>query len=676
MKAWIIAAAVVALSAPVCAQRETVSLDGPWKFLIDSANTGVPAAWFRRGLPAAGSRPVDVPHTWNMDAGHEEYGGAGWYERTMIVPDSWNGRFIRLRFEGVYHTATVWINGRLAGEHRGTGYTPFTLDCTQLLRPGSENAVVVRVDNAFSRQAIPFFRSFDWPKDGGILRPVALIATGRPAIGGVHVDAVPLPQSTGTSGTLHVAVRLMERSKIDLSRLRCAVAVHGSRPDVPVVTGLYRPEITGDIATLRLTMDSVRVWRCDDPALYRLSVTLTMDGTPTDSVSTTFGFREIRTQGPQLLMNGDTVRLMGVEWMPGSSLKHGMAESRPEAELMLSRLRSVNAIFTRFHWQQAEHVLDWCDRHGILVQEEIPLWGMGVPLNDTVMALARSQLSEMIEAHYNHPSVAMWGVGNELASTRKSIIDSVRALYAYAKRLDPRRLVNYVSNRLSLGEGRDASGEGDIIMWNEYQDTWYLGDPAGIRSILDTIHAAYPEKPVVVSEYGLCEPANQGGDERRVRDLLYHTAVLENTPFVAGAIYFCLNDYRTHMGEEGTGALRRRVHGVFDLEGRPKPSAATLAALCSPVEILNVGWKTGHRFEVAVIASRGLPSHPLRGYTLYWSPAGSDFRSRAISVQIPDLRPGEKLHVPLDADLGTAVDVTIVRPSGEVVARRTYDIPK
>lgn len=659
-------------------QRESLVLNGPWGFAIDSAGVGMSEGWFRAGIPKAVRRVVTVPHTWNVDPGAEHYGGFSWYERRIDVPSAWRGRSLRLHFGAVYHTARVWVNGVLAGEHAGSGYTPFTIECTGRLRPGTGNTVIVRADNAFTRAAIPFFRSFDWPKDGGIIRPVSLLATRRPAVRSIRVDAVPRPgEAPGKfSGSLRVTVRMMDDSGIDPARIRCRARVQSVFPGDLAGTFVteFQPAISDGLASGTVLLDRVRVWRCDDPALYSLSMTLLVDGQRTDSTATTFGFRDIRTRGTQLVMNHEPIRLMGVEWMPGSNPRYGMAEPPTESAAMLQRMRSVNAIFTRFHWQQAEEVLDWCDRNGIVVQEEVPLWGFGVPLNDTVMALARSQLGEMIEAHYNHPSIAMWGVGNELASTNRLIIDSLRALREHVRGLDPGRLVNYVSNRLSLGEGSDASGVGDIVMWNAYQDTWYLNDPADLRKALDTIHAAYPEKPMMITEYGLCEPANQGGDERRVRDLLYQTAVFENTPYIAGAIYFSLNDYRTHWGEEGSGTRKRRVHGVFDLDGAPKPSASILAGLSSPVEILNVGWKTAHRFEVVVIASSGLPSHPLRGYVLYWSPPGEDPRARGIRVELPDLLPGQKIQVPLDGGPGPIVEVTVVRPTGEVVARRRFEV--
>jgi hypothetical protein len=87
-----------------------------------------------------------------------------------------------------------------------------------------------------------------------------------------------------------------------------------------------------------------------------------------------------------------------------------------------------------------------------------------------------------------------------------------------------------------------------------------------------------------------------------------------------------------------------------------------------------VGWKTAHRFEVVVIASSGLPSHPLRGYVLSWSAPGEDPRTRGIRVELPDLLPGQKVHVPLDGGPGPNVEVTVERPTGEVVARRTFEI--
>lgn len=678
MKSLILLTALLLVACPSRAQRESISLDGEWKFAVDSTSIGIAEEWFRTGPPAARTRMV--PHTWNVEKGTEEYGGLGWYAKEIVVPLHWKSRSIHLQFDAVYHSCSIWINGAKAGEHRGSGYTPFAIDGSSHLIAGGKNTIVVCVDNSYSRMSIPFLRSFDWPKDGGIIRSTRMLATERPGIGRLSVTATPVLNGAPgrTSGTVQLVFRMVDAGRTRADQVRCRVRVsQGDSHQGRVVTEVSRqPQVTGDKVELTLSLDSINLWRVDSPVLYRLEVSLLVEGVRTDSTATTFGFREIRTEGTRVLLNGEPVRLMGVEWMPGSSLQGGMAETKEEMSRMLAKMRSVNAIFTRFHWQQDEAVLDWCDRNGILVQEEIPFWGYGVPLNDTLMALGRRHLDEMIGAHYNHPSIVMWGVGNELASTQGPTIDSIRALYTYAKTLDRTRLVNYVSNRLSYFEGPDASGVGDILMWNEYQDTWYLSDPSGIGGLLDSIHAGYPGKPMMVSEYGLCEPANQGGDERRIRDMIYHTAVLESKPYIAGAIYFCLNDYRTHFGEEGSGVFKRRVHGVFDMYGNAKPSADVLNRLSSPVEILNVGWKTGHLFEITVIASGGLPAHVLNGYTLFWSVPGKDFRTEGIPVALPVLRPSQKVQVPLDVDLGRHVVVTVTRPTGEVVARREFEVRK
>jgi beta-galactosidase len=343
-----------------------------------------------------------------------------------------------------------------------------------------------------------------------------------------------------------------------------------------------------------------------------------------------------------------------------------MAESSEELIGMLRKMRGVNAVFTRFHWQQDETVFDWCDRHGILVQEEVPLWGWRTPLNDTILALAKMHLDEMVGAHFNHASIVMWGVGNELASGDPATVRGVRQLYQYAKSIDSTRLVNYVSNKAAFSGGRDAIGEGDVLMFNEYQDTWYQGDPARVGGMLDTIHLDYPGRPMVISEYGVCEPAFQGGDERRINDMIYHTAVYESKPYVAGAIYFCLNDYRTHVGEAGEGVLKRRVHGVYDLQGNGKRSAQVLRRMSSPIKVINVPWKGNHLLELKLIGGGGLPSYLCSGYTLIWSSPGQDYL-KGQRVSLPDLRANESTNVFLDQFAGDAVVVTLLRPSGDVV---------
>ncbi len=650
-------------------QRDTLDLTGRWSFAVDSLHQGLLQRWYSTGLPSKLTQSVTVPHTWNSMQNLETYAGTGWYERTVTVPGSWKGKRIVLQFSAVYHDASVWINGKKAGGHIGSGFTPFQLEVSELVHPGGKDVIRVAASNSYSRNSIPFERSFDWPNDGGIIRPVALVAMPLQSIGGLRVSGIPVDAPRAPSrGKAHISFELQGTNSEgwDGSSYQLIFRCEPFTDEKPlcdtsfVITPLQRQ------CTQTIDLPQVEAWSFDAPNLYSLEVRLRRGNVLVDRVTAVFGFREIRTDGERLVLNGEQVRLMGVEWMPGSSLAHGMAETKDELIGMLEKLRGVNAIFTRFHWQQDDAVFDWCDRHGVLVQEEVPLWGGATPLNDTILTLAQRHLDEMIRAHGNHPSIVMWGVGNELASREPAIVQGVRQLYRYTRALDPTRLVNYVSNKAAFSGGRDAIREGDVLMFNEYQDTWYQGDPARLGNMLDTLHLEYPGRPIVISEYGLCEPAFQGGDERRSNDMIYHTAVYESRSYIAGAIYFCLNDYRTHVGEAGEGILKRRVHGVYDLQGNAKRSAGVLRRMSSPIKVINVPWKGSHLIELKLVGGGGLPRHTCTGYSLYWSRPGEQYLSGQ-RVAIPELRANGSTHVYLDEFSGDTVVATLVRPTGEVV---------
>ena len=190
------------------------------------------------------------------------------------------------------------------------------------------------------------------------------------------------------------------------------------------------------------------------------------------------------------------------------------------------------------------------------------------------------QADEMIRFHFNHPSVVCWGVGNELGGHLDATIGYVKEMIAYFKMRDPRRLVNYVSNTLSLASNADrddATLYGDIAMWNDYLGLWEKSDDIPAHMARTCSKAA--GMPLLISEFGLCEPRFKGGDEERSRILRERLALYEKIPNICGYVWFSLNDYRTHMGEEGEGRLRRRVHGSTDIFGNEKPSYRLLCSL-------------------------------------------------------------------------------------------------
>jgi beta-glucuronidase len=186
-----------------------------------------------------------------------------------------------------------------------------------------------------------------------------------------------------------------------------------------------------------------------------------------------------------------------------------------------------------------------------------------------------------------------------------------------AKQLDPGRLCSYASNSLGETPERDVAGLMDFIETNEYFGSWQEGPPEAVAKHLDDLHAAFPDKPVVISEYGYCACTEDRpeGDGHRIDILRSHDAAIRSRDFIGGAIFFCYNDYRTHVGDRGVGALKQRVHGVVDIYGRPKPSYEVLRLESGPIESLSVENQL-NAFHLLVRARRDMPMYTLRGYRL------------------------------------------------------------
>lgn len=320
-----------------------------------------------------------------------------------------------------------------------------------------------------------------------------------------------------------------------------------------------------------IKFSNFKVWDFDEPNLYNLTVI-----TNNDLFTQRFGLRNIKVTENYIFLNNKPVYLTGCEWMPGSHPDYGMAEPHEHSVKRLKQLKASGCRFTRFHWQQDNSIYDWCDENGILVQEEIPFWGAPKKPGKKQLAIAKRQADEMVRAHFNHPSIISWGVGNELGGQYKKTHKYVKEMAAYFKSLDQTRLVNYVSNTLGfIKKGKkDATLCGDVAMWNEYLGLWHPCDdiPAKILEV----NKMCRHKPLVITEFGLCEPRFSGGDERRKKILTDNVDYFNDADKIQGYVWFSLNDYRTHVGEQGEGRFKQRVHGSTDLYGNKKPSYYTL----------------------------------------------------------------------------------------------------
>jgi len=659
------------LSAP-----ETMSLCGQWWFRTDSGSVGEAQRWYGTNDSINAWRKVRVPHTWQVDSAFIDYRGVAWYRRTFDAPSEWQDSAVRIEFEAVFHTATIWINGELAGEHVRKGYTAFVLDITHLLRWGKSNAIAVRVDNAFNGHMVPRGRSSDWAHDGGIYRPVQLLITPKTFVERVDLQAFPDLASGDGKLTITAYVRntgsksWMGRVHFQIIDDETGLTVLTS-PDTPSLSlksgATQAPKFEG-------TLPKAKFWHFDHPNLYRLIFSIA-NGQETHRLTATFGVRKLEAKGSAFYLNGERVRLMGVERMAGSNPEFGMAEPNQWITHDHDDLKQLNCVFTRVHWPQDKRVLDYCDRHGILMQSEIPAWGydtfaeMGAEPDSDIMQNALEQLREMIARDWNHPSVVVWGLCNEIGGQNSPAHQFAKNMLEEAKRLDPHRLCSYASNSLGETPGRDAAGLMDFIETNEYFGSWAPGSPVAVAKHLDDLHAAFPGKPVVISEYGYCACTEDRpeGDEHRIDVLRSHDAAIRSKDFVAGAIFFCYNDYRTHVGYRGVGALKQNVHGVVDLYGAKKASYEVLRWESSPIESLTVENHL-NAFQLRLKTRHDLPMYTLRGYKL----RGTFYGEGAIPVErqevgLPEIAPGTETTVDLTFNqLGVPllVKFDVLRPTG------------
>ena len=614
-----------------------------------------------------------MPHTWQIEPANVDYYGAAWYQRTFEASEDWAGSALRIEFEAVFHSASVWVNDKFAGEHLRKGYTSFSLDVTALVRLGESNIIRVRVNNSFDEHMLPRGRSSDWATDGGIYRPVALMITPKVFIERVEIDAAPDLASN------HADVRV-----------RAIVRNAGPTPaEGSITVRVFQPE-TGWTATVRdpaaryaippgastavdvptFQIEHARLWHFDQPELYNVRLELSSG----HQYSDTFGIRKIETRSGGFFLNGEPVRLMGVERMAGSNPEFGMAEPSAWIAHDHADLKELNCVYTRVHWQQDRCVLDWCDRHGILIQIEVPAWGpetfdgMKRDPSDDIMQNGIEQLREMIARDRNHPCVFSWGMCNEINGQNPPAHEFAERMFREAKKLDPKRLVTYASNSLQKTPERDVAGLMDYVMWNEYYGSWYGGTPADPARNLDEIHRAFPDKAIIISEYGYCActPDRPEGDARRIEILRDHDRVFRERSWVAGLIFFCYNDYRTHVGDKGTGVMKQRVHGVVDLYGTRKPSFQALRTESSPIESVSASGQPP-AMNVTVRARSAVPSYPLHAYKLRAIAYGhGDIPVEQVEARLPTINPGQSVAVSI-AFLGpspTKVLFDVMRPTG------------
>ncbi len=528
--------------------RRTEELDGLWDFRMDGMEK-------QYRLP--------VPACWEQHPDFLRHRGRGVYTRKITLMRMEN---LRLEFKGVSHTADVFLDGCHIAHHYNA-YTPFSVLIKSV--PAGEHTLSVSADNRFSPDSALHIPN-DYYSYGGITRPVVLERIPDIYIRKVHFT--PIWHNGVWSGKIQVTL-----SNLSNKYCHATVCITLDGQDLKGEAQLN----PGEDCDLQFVQDflNIREWSVLDPQLYILNTVVSIDGNPIDDLIERVGFRRIEIEGTKLLLNGKPIFLMGFNRHEDYACD-GCAVSFQHMVQDLDMIQDMHANAVRTsHYPNDERFLDLCDERGILVWEENHARGLTLPQmqNPNFERQCEDCIREIVENHYNHPAIIIWGILNECASETDEGRRMYEKQYTQLRMLDVSRPLTSATCRHFQDICLDLP---DVVSYNLYAG-WYEDERAAVRNAreIEWVQASGgADKPIIVSEFGA--GANYGFRDRSHCKWSeeYQADVLQENlcaylydPNLTGAFVWQFADCR--VSEELWFARRARCHnnkGVVDEYRRPK----------------------------------------------------------------------------------------------------------
>lgn len=559
-------------------KRNVITLSGAWRFLTDPENKGLEAGW-QKGLPKGDT--VIVPSVWNNELGLLNYEGCAWYEKKFVT----QGGTLMLELESVMTKATLWLDGNYVGEHYGA-FSQFEFIVNEV--KGGEHTLVVLVDNRIDKQSFPQ-RYTDWYNYGGIARDVYAHELKGASILTNHIEYTLSDDLKNAK--VNAEIEIYNASGEELStpvtvKVGSALIYEGY-----ITLGGYE-RVT--YKTPSVIMKDVELWDTATPTLYTV-----VAATDTDDLIDKIGFRKIEVKNGDILLNNKSIELLGVN-------RH---EEHPEwgfafpAKLMkkdIDLIRDMGCNTVRgSHYPNSRIFMDMLDECGILFWCEIPMWGCGfgiAALTDPVIVARGFEMhKEMTKYYYNHPSIIIWGMHNEVDTKHECVREFSIEWAKHLRENGGNRLITHASNHPFDDICYDLD---DIICINIYHGWYnYYGGTGSLkdwdRFVVDLKDRL--EKlnltgvPVIMSEFGAaalagyhCHFDTVRWSEEYQRDLIeYCLELFHKTDYMRGTYIWQFCNIRTSYSMDINRARYFNNKGILDEYRNPKSSYFRIKELYS-----------------------------------------------------------------------------------------------
>ena len=470
--------------------RTVINLNHMWAFTKQATQipTEMPRLWDY----------VNLPHTWNnldgQDGGGDYYRGTCYYAKTLHLTEFPKSQRYYLEFRGANSSADVYMNGKHLAHHDG-GYSTWRVDVTDALE--NETLLVVAVDNAPNDTVYPQMADFTFY--GGLYRDVNLICVPQSHFdldyfGGIGLQVTPIVEH----GQAEVAVQVHLTNAQPGQCLRYTILDQEGN----VVASTQSSE-----TCTAFSIPNVHLWNGrKDPYLYTCRAELISGDEILDTVSTAFGCRSFRIDPKRgFLLNGVEYPLHGVSrHQDRRDVGNALLPEHHEEDMDLICEMGANTIRLA-HYQHDQYFYDLCDQRGMVVWAEIPYISAHMPggRENTI-----SQMKELVTQNYNHPSIVVWGLSNEItmqSTDLPDLLENHQILNELVHKMDPKRLTA-VAAISSCSTDAPYLKLPDVVSYNHYFG-WYGGDTSMNGPWFDQFHKDHPRTPIGCSEYG-CEALN------------------------------------------------------------------------------------------------------------------------------------------------------------------------